>query len=179
MSKRINFSKQIKMHRVCSSDTVRQVLQCVYFSNGYAYATNNKILVKNKIQEISSLSNEQIELLNNKLLHKDSYREILKYDTITISDKGITCFKEEEHVFFKFSTLNKPYPNVEDLITKILDAPCQLTSSVALQSDYIIRLQQSLYNSKYCKFYFKGEDQPILVSCEFSESIGLIIPDKN
>ena len=66
-----NFDKKVQMHLACSTDDFHPETQCVFFNNGYAYATDTHILVRNRISEISGLNESEIEALNGKFLHAD------------------------------------------------------------------------------------------------------------
>ena len=88
-TRRVNFNKSLQMHLACATDSIRVVMEHIYFQDGFAYASDAHVLVKNDLSVCSSISQEQIEILNGKLLHKDAYKEILKYDVIDISEEGI------------------------------------------------------------------------------------------
>lgn len=76
-----NFNKKVQMHLACSKDGYRPEMQCIFFNNGYAYASDTHILVRNRIAEILGLNESEIEALNGKLLRADFYKDMLRYDT--------------------------------------------------------------------------------------------------
>ena len=90
MNQRINFNKDVHMHLACAKDDFRPQMQCIYFKDGFAYATDAHVLVKNDLTACSNLDPEQIALLDGKLLHADHYKDILKYDTIILLMKFVT-----------------------------------------------------------------------------------------
>ena len=177
---RINFDKKLKMHEACANDELRPVMSHIYFENGFAYAADGYILVKNKLEECSTIEPEQISLLNNKLLHRDHYKDILKYDVIEISDEGIEARKGTEKVFFYFasdSTLK--YPDAERLLQNTLNRQNVDTSRIGFNLGFLDRLRKSLHESDKCEFRFKGDytsTTVILESTSESASIGLIMP---
>ena len=71
-----NFDKKVQMHLACSKNELRKEMQCVYFKDGFAYASDGIILVKNRISEISGLEECEAEALNGKFLHADLYKDI-------------------------------------------------------------------------------------------------------
>lgn len=77
-----NFNKKVQMYLACSVDDHRPETQCIFFNNGFAYATGTHILVRNRISEISGLNESEIEALNGKFLRADFYKDMLKYDSI-------------------------------------------------------------------------------------------------
>lgn len=41
-----NFNKKVQMHLACSKDDYRPETQCIFFNNGFAYATDTHILYR-------------------------------------------------------------------------------------------------------------------------------------
>lgn len=179
---RVNFNKEVKMNLACANDDLlRPVMSQIYFKDGFAYATDGIILVKNKIDECSTIDPEQIKLLENKYLHKDHYRDILKYDIIQISEEGIEAHKTNggEKAFFYFSNADYKYPSAENLLQSILNKQNAELSDVGLNLKSVDRLRKSLFDSDRCRFRFKGDKtnlHVILESYETNISIGLIMP---
>jgi len=130
MKLRINFRKDCKMHLACSNDELRLVMNYIYFNDGFAYSSNGHILIKNKLSEITELiSDDQLELLNGKYIHKTSFRKILEYDTVKIIESGIECksnsnFSIVEFKFEKDNTLK--YPNAEVIFKQAKSKKCSL-----------------------------------------------------
>ena len=81
-----NFNKKVQMHLACSGySPTRPEMCCIYFRNGFAYASDGHILAKNRISEISGLEDHEITALDGKFLHADFYKDMLKYDNIMIA----------------------------------------------------------------------------------------------
>ena len=173
---RINFNKELRMDLACATDDVRPIMNCIHFENGYAYASDGHILVKNLLLECTSIPEEQIEKLNGKNLHRESYKELLKYDAIEISDEGIEATKNGEKIFFYFSNIDGAYPSAEKTLQSALNAPTVAMSQVGLNTDYLVKLNKALHGSNTCKYQFKGEGRPIILQGVESVSIGIIMP---
>lgn len=177
-TKRYNFYKSCQMNLACSYDNeFRPSLCWVYFKNGFAYASNGYILVKNRISECSNLNQEDIDALDGKLLHRDSYKDILKYDTISISENGIECKKCGNTAFLYFGNDDLKYPDVEKVIQENLNKKTVQISEIRFRMEYFDILKKSLYNLDRCKAVFKGEfDAIVFYSIEDEvSSIGLIM----
>jgi len=178
--KRINFEKSVQMHNACASDELRPAMEHIYFNNGFAYASDGVVLVKNKIEECSTIPVEQIDLLNNKFLHKDAYKAILKYDTIEISEDGIECKKGSEKAFYYFNndeTLK--YPNCEELLKRVFNMPNINTTQIGFNLSKIDGIEKSLFDSGQCEFRFKNVDTNpyvLLESRNSNSSVGLLMP---
>jgi hypothetical protein len=165
------------MHQACNLDNARPSLHYIYFSNGYAYASNAHVLVRNKIAEFCTLDEEQIKLLQGKLLHKRHYQKILEYKHVKIFDTHIECFgNSKENARFYFCTEGMKYPDAEKITNEALNSPNESVDSVILRNNNIVQLQAALYNSERCEFIFKGENRAIILACQDSESIGMIMP---
>lgn len=178
---RVNFNKNVRMNLACANDDLIPVMSQIYFKDGFAYATDGYILVKNKIDECSTIDLDQIEILNDKYLHKDHYMDILKYDIIQISEEGIEAKKNNggEKAFFYFSNADYKYPSAENLLQGTLNKQNVELSDVGLNLKLMDRLRKSLFDSDRCKFRFKGDKtnlSVILESIETNLSIGLIMP---
>lgn len=172
---RINFNKDVKMQFACSSDNLHPSLSCVYFKNGFAYATEAHILVKNSLQECSSLSDEQIELLDDKFLPSKSFANILKYDTIIVSEDGIEATKNTDKAFFYFAKdLN--FPNAEKVIQDSLNKQKVPTPEIGLSIEKLVKLNGALSGSDQCKMQFTGENSVIILQSMEQSSLGIIMP---
>lgn len=173
-----NFNKKVQMHLACiKDDDFRKEMECIYFNNGFAYATDNRILVRNRISEISGLNEAEIEALNGKFLHADFYKDMLKYDNILIAEDGIECTKGNDKVFFYFSTFDK-YPAAEKVLQDALNKQTIPTSQVCFDMKLMQRLNKALYEGNECTATFKGIGNPIVFDSMEDDvsSVGLIMP---
>ena len=84
-----NFNKNAKMNLLCPKDELRPVLNCIYFDEGNAIATNGHVILVSPVKEISNLSDEDIEKLNGKLIDGNDYKDLLKFDVIRVETDGI------------------------------------------------------------------------------------------
>jgi hypothetical protein len=118
-----NFLKGAKLHLCCSNDDFRPAMNNIYFDEGHAIALDGHILICADLHDISTLSDEDIEKLNGKLLNAASYKELLKYPTIHITDTAIEATKPlgvwgSMDVSFKF-TEDTTYPNYKSVLDDI------------------------------------------------------------
>ena len=176
-----NFNKKVQMHLAClKGDEYRKEMECIYFNDGFAYASDNYILVRNRISEISGLNEAEIEALNGKFLHADFYKDMLKYDNIMIAEDDLECTKGNDKVFFYFSTFEK-YPNAEKVLQDALNKQTVPLSQVSFDMKLMQRLNKALYESDSCTATFKGVGNPIVFDSmkEDVSSVGLIIPLHN
>lgn len=173
-----NFDKKAQMHLACSKDEpMRPETECIFFNNGYAYATDRRILVRNRISEISGLNESEIEALNGKFLHAAFYKDMLKYDSIMIAEDGIECSKGNDKAFFYFSKFEK-FPDAEYALQDALNKQTVPLPQFSFDMKLIQRLNKALYRSDLCTATFKGVGNPIIFDSMDSEvnSIGLFMP---
>jgi len=182
MKLRINFRKNCKMYLACSNDELRLVMNYIYFNDGFAYSSNGHILIKNKLSEITEeIRNDQIELLNDKYIHKTSFQKILTYDTINVTETGIECKMNSNYsiVEFKFEKENTiKYPNAEAIFKQAKSKKCSL-EKVSISVRFLHIIYQSMNNDDRLVLYFSGNlNDPILVKSQDNsiESEAVIMP---
>lgn len=117
------FNKGVKLHKIAAGmrDKYRPVMEFIFFAKGFAYTTNTHILIKAKLSEISTLSEESISNLDNVLLHYSLFDQILKYDSLKVENNQIICKKQGfcHEVIFNLikNGDNFTYPDAEKVIS--------------------------------------------------------------
>ncbi|MFV0587521.1 hypothetical protein [Bacteroides reticulotermitis] len=174
---RHNFNKRIALHLVCSMDQLRVVMQCIYFKDGYAYASNGHVLIKANMSEISSFSDAEISNLDGKFLHGDSFKEIVKCDVVKISGDGFICSNRYSETLYRFVE-HKKYPNAEKLFA---DHKNNALNKICCNPLLLYSLQKAV-NSSTVRLEFNQDNLAVLVrfvnqeSGEYMKSIGLWMP---
>lgn len=175
-----NFYKDVQMHLACADDDMRPQMECVYFKSGFAYATDGVILVKNRLDEMSSFEQEDIDALDGKFLQAQFYKDILKYDDCLISDEGIECHKGDDKAFFYFTSFGDEtkYPNADKVLEDALNKPTVPLPTIAFDIKNMERLRKALSGIDQCVAMFKGTNKPIVFQSVngLSGSVGLIVP---
>lgn len=176
---RRNFDKKVKMHLACAPKEGKSVLQCIYFKDGFAYATDGTILVKNRISEISTFSEDEIAALDGKMLPAEHYKDILKYDECLISDEGIEATKKDDRAFFYFKDPGDGhYPDADRVMQDALNRRTVPMPEIGFNIKLMKRMAEALSNFDLCKAMFKGEGQPIVFQSimEGVSSVGALMP---
>ena len=175
-----NFYKDVQMHLACADDGMRSQMKCVYFKSGFAYATDGVILVKNRLDEMSSFEQAEIDALDGKFLQAQFYKDILKYDYCLISDEGIECHKGDDKAFFYFTVFGDEtkYPNADKVLEDTLNKPTVPLPTIAFDIKNMERMRKALSGIGQCVAMFKGTDNPIVFQSidGTSSSIGLVSP---
>lgn len=172
-----NFKKSVKMHLACRPDPQRPAYRYIQFKDGFAYASDGHIAVKNRIEEISGLNPAEIEALDGKFLQSEFYRDMLKYEEILIAEDGIECKNGEDRVFFYFSTVEKPI-DIKKVIDEHLSMEPMAVEHISLNMKYLMDLSKAMYECESCTFTFHGEGRGVVLKSnnEDVNSVGLILP---
>lgn len=179
MKDRINFSKDVKMHLACGSDKLRPWTEYIFFKNGYMYASDSHVLVRNNISECSNLNEEDIEKLNGKCLYRNTYKNILTYEFIKVEDDGIRCFKGYEVCFYKFGNIEK-YPNMELVVRDALFKKPIQVNGLYINPRFVDIASKCIPHIGGMKFMFVGDGrvENIIIRDfdEMSDSVAIVMP---
>lgn len=170
------------MYKICPKDKNRPVLDNIYFENGFAYACNNKMAVRNKISEISSLKYKEIEKLEGKMINRDVFKNILNNKRIEIFDDKIIGDNNNIYPF----CLEGRYPRIQEIFEKTIKEDKTYPGDIIININMLSILSESLYLGEYVNMEFKknniSEDYiNILIRPAFvpSECIGIFITKRN
>lgn len=158
MADKRNF--RIKMNLACTDDELRPLLQHVYFENGFMIATEGSILVKAAVLHFSDFDQSEVDILNGKFLHRNTFKKIMSCEMVTISDEGIQDIATKD--LYAFSEVEGKYPNYEAVIPHISENinHIGLTPSIAVKMFRILSGQD--FNS--VKLEFHGLNRAIKIS---------------
>ena len=175
-TERKNFNKNAQMHLACVKDDLRPAYAFVHFKNGFAYASDSMILVRNPISEISTFDEQEAAALDGKSLHMDFYKDMLKYDEVLISEDGLECHKGDEKAFFYFTETKMP--DFEKVLQDALHSPAVNIGEIGFNIALLQRLSKAMGGRNETKMTFKGAGKPIIIEpCDdASTSIGLLMP---
>ena len=166
------------MQVACGKDKTRPEMQCVYFENGYAYATNAHLLVRNRIDQISNLSTDQIMALDGKMIHKKDFAQLSRFDVITVTEEGIEAITEERKAFFYFYESEKGYPDTESIIQSIENASIKEVSVFGINFQETTNAQKAL-PEPMVKMIFKGANKGVIIrptNDEYNDCMAIIMP---
>lgn len=74
------------LHLACANDDLRPNMFLIEIKNGIASATNGSIVIKTELSQTSLLTPEEIEILNDKYIHKEVWKEIYKCEFLEFDD---------------------------------------------------------------------------------------------
>jgi hypothetical protein len=182
-----NFSKRAKLYLCCSRDDLRPAMNNIYFDDGHAIATNGHIMICADLHDISNLNDEDIEKLNGKLLNGASYKELLKYPMICVTDNAIEAEKPigiygTMKASFEF-TKDTTYPNYKSVLDDISvpedeDKRVPNIFSVGFNTDSLKKIADSVgVELVYLKFFSKsGAVEVFFEDSDITDTRGLVMP---
>lgn len=165
-----NFDKSVKMNLLCTD--FGSEYEFIHFIGEYAYVTNGKALVRNKISEISNFTDDEIKLLDGKCLYSKDYKMILNYDEVDITVNGFKCHERYSNVLYSFAE------NKIGRISKLFDGTISETrnsksidiKTAGFNLGYIERIKDALYHGKECIIDYKENHSMIIKSIDSSAS---------
>ncbi|MBR1786670.1 MAG: hypothetical protein IJ756_05860 [Paludibacteraceae bacterium] len=121
---RRNFGNVFKLHLCCATDRsdVRQYIHYIHFRNGYAYATDAHIIVRADIATVcyNLFTEEEIQHLDGKSIHADSYKQLLSESFVTIDEQGFHAKDEAgNEIIYCVRDLSAPRPNTNESAIKV------------------------------------------------------------
>lgn len=108
-----------KAYLACSKDTSQVAMNYIIFEDGNLVAMDGHILL---LQHLTGhgFSQDEVDLMEGKALHRETFQEILRYDTIKVTERGIEANKGKTNVIFTLQTLEEQcdhrYPNYKSVV---------------------------------------------------------------
>ena len=149
-------------------------MQCVHFKNGFAYASNAHVLIKQPL----SLSNiQEPENLEGKAIHSSIFKEIRKMKYVVCTPDGFECrTKDNQKVFYQYSETNTP-PDFEAVIPK---DKLGGVAEIGIKPAFVTLLGKAMAGGTYgLKAAFRGARGAIIfepLQQEYNGEIGLVMP---
>lgn len=174
---RINFVS--KLHLVCGKDELRPVMSHVYFKDGYAYATDAHIIIKQKL-DISFNDQDTIDNLDGKFIHRDVFKELYGYEIIKAEKDHIMAHKGSIKCKFYYAKEDGYiFPNIEAVLPQGEGVDI---NEIAINYKLLNTLSSAMSQvSDGINMRFYGKTKAIKVlsnSGEYSESdqLGILMP---
>jgi len=107
-----NFS--LKMNLACGSDDLRPIMQHIYFDNGFMIATDAYIIIKAAVGKFSQFDQSEINILNGKFIHRNTFKKIMSCRSVSITEAGIVDLATKD--LYCFADPEVKFPNYEPII---------------------------------------------------------------
>lgn len=153
------------LHKACGSDKFRPALMYVHFMNGYAYASNNQIVVKQSIADYCLVIDA--ERLNGHAIHKDSFQDIIKYEVAQANNKGIECWNEDgKKAFYSYlqADSNIKTPDFDSVFEQATATPCKMFG--INPAHFAIADKVLVHGNAAVRVTLSGISKPIMLDCD-------------
>ncbi len=94
------------LHLACGNDDANPSTMLIGVKGNHATAANGVLMVKLDLTKTSSLRQEDIEMLDGKYIHKETWKSIHKCDELTIEKNAIHCHANGAKKTFYFEKAN-------------------------------------------------------------------------
>lgn len=162
------------LHEICSKDELRPAYNCIHFINGYAYATDGSMAIKQSLEYHSILAPEN---LNGNAIHRESYKEIMKFDFAEATDEGIKCTDTDGRTaFFEYFNLENQKPlNFEAIIDNF---SAKGVDFIGFSAEKIYKMKKAFHTlDGFLKFDFAGIDKAMRITAiGLDNQVGIIMP---
>src|SRR5690606_17642990 len=151
-----------KLSIACGDNDLQPALQCIYFDEGFAVATDVHLIVKQSLRE-HGFNEVEIEIMNGRFLHKDTFNEVFRYDYVTVSEEGFNCIDKKNNVsaLIRFSEMESKFTNWKPLFET--DKQKEV-DEIGLTGALLKRINDvSLSYIKTYKFQFYGKNRGIKI----------------
>lgn len=152
-----NFKTDLSI--ACSNDELRPVLQHIIFEDGYVVCTDAHILVKQKLS-LHNFNPDEIEQMNGKAIHKDTFKEIFKYDMVIVQDGQFVCTKKNVVAKFELKVLEDKYPNYNAVFPENAKEVDEIGFDIKIMTK-ISKISLSDFGSMRISFY--GKERAMLL----------------
>ena len=176
-----------KPQKCCGSDNLHPTRSHLFFNNGFVYATDARVLIKQDLKVCHGMTDEMVEKLNGKMLHRENADALAACDLFEIHDDKIIGSKKNSKTKVLADLVTEAqegkFPNVEAVIPSMSNA--SELAQYALDPKKLIQVQSASVafdkDAKALRLTFFAPDRGALVHFQGfsgSEQLGLIMPCK-
>jgi hypothetical protein len=149
-----------KLYEACSSDPIRPIMMCVHFSNGFACAANGMIAIRQSLEYHSIIDPEN---LDNKSIHRESFKQIMGFEFATANEDGVECKDSDGRAaFFEyFDRKGAEIPDYDKVFQKVNLVHLPF---IGFNPEQFYKLSKALYAPTLnIRVRFQGIDKAMLV----------------
>lgn len=160
------------LHLACGKNDSRPAMQCVHFKNGFAYASDAYVVIKQPLH-LSPVDN--MDILDGVSIHSESFKAIRRMKHVTATEDGFECIsKDGSKVFFEYS--KEESPNF-DAVLEPKDA--QMMGEIGINPGLVGVLKKAMAGGSGVKMTFQGQGAGIMIeplSAEYEGEVAMIMP---
>lgn len=162
----ISSRKVMPLHLLCGKDANRPETEHIYFKKGYAYTFEthvcSKVHIKNQL--LPKINELEMQLLEGKAIHKETFILITKHKNFSVDDSGIVITdKAGTNLHCKFaSDRGVRMPDIDQLLNyNTIAVPVE---RMGFNIELLMRVQQvsNYEGDKPLEMYFFGEKKGVI-----------------
>lgn len=156
-----------KLHLVCAKDPLRPSMQHIHFIEGKAVATDAHILIEQSLTLNEFHVLVDLKKFDGKALHKNVFKELQKYDILSVDDEGIVVIKEGFKAKFMWAENPGTFPNYKNVLP---NSPQEI-KRICLNPNLAYKLSQAMICRDAAMpnliYSFHGEHKAISVTTKY------------
>lgn len=178
------FYPEFKLAECCNDDQFRPVLNFLCVRGEYIYATDARIAVRARLTDVCNLADNEIALLDGKLIPSKTFKELQKASAIEVTADGIVVkddFKTVTYAVFsegEASDYGFKFPNVEAIISGN-ESKVLRVERIGISTARLSRLAKAIgADNTHCALGFTGDNNAVIVrgSDKDVDVIGILMP---
>ena len=167
-----------KLHEVASKDSLRTDLQHIIIEGGNFVVIDLHMLLIQPLK-YHDFDDTEIGMLEGYCIHRDTFKELLKYDTHVVDDFGvITASKKGVEVHFelkKTSEQDWKYPRYKSVLPD--GSSFEPKGSIGLDPVKLQKLSEAMVGGDFVELIFHERDKPIEVRKRDAEGqVAILMP---
>lgn len=182
MAKTVKRNFKTKLHLICANNDLRPSMSYIYFEKEFLYCTDAHVMIKQKI-DLHGFDEEEIKFMDGKMIHKDSFKELLKHKLVKVTKQGFEAIIDTENsILFKFSKREDDFLN--KIKSVLNDFEGQELEEIGINYKFLSKLSDCFINpmatnGSIC-LQFQAANKAIRVSPNDSfpteEQFGILMP---
>lgn len=169
-----------KAHLACSKSEAQVSMNYIIFEDNNLVAVDGHIILVQSLYG-HGFTSEEVDILEGKALHRETFQEVLRYDTIKVTDKGIEANKGKTNVIFPLETLQQQcdynYVNYKSLVPDLSNVT-DLTS-IGFDLNILSRIKDLTLNpDSKVEFNFFGKHKVCVINGVGCDENIIIMPIK-
>lgn len=150
----------LKLHEACSDDELRPLMMCVHFQNGFAYASDSHLVIKQSLEYHTIINPECLE---GKSIHKDNFKAIMGFENAEATPDGVACSDNDGRTAF-YEYYNRKDMQPPDFESVLRPLGIKLIDFIGISPKYFEKIEKAMHSpTGIFRLSFQGVDRCILI----------------
>lgn len=178
MAKTLIGGFKTQIWKACSNDHLRPALTHAFVSDGFIYATNAHVAVKQSLEHIHGIEAEERRIIEGKYFSVHLLKQLDKCDIVVFKEDGIHTECGSTKAVYQYSVCGGIYPNVDAVLPSagsVEAVPC-----IGFNPKYFkVMAEAMMTDTDEFRFDFNGASRAIVVTAngyDREHQIGILMP---